>query len=179
MTFFDRTSRGSIPTAFGALVFERARRVALDIDDLKRDIACSKGWMSATQSWHGSHRGADMEPDRWRAFWSTIRSEGAHHNPGLVGLSRGAARTAHRHWNWRARPVSEEPDIVVNPYPTAASVLCRAGHPLARAKGLTVQQIGDYALVAPKASQTRRRVFGGRKKQWEACGEQENTSSRK
>src|SRR5208337_1906118 len=47
--------------------------------------------------------------------------------------------------------VLEEPDIVVNPLPhRPLRFYCRAGHPLARAKSLTVQQIGEYALVSPK-----------------------------
>ena len=47
--------------------------------------------------------------------------------------------------------VLEEPDIVINPLPhRPLRFYCREGHPLARTKNLTVQQIGEYALVAPK-----------------------------
>ena len=47
--------------------------------------------------------------------------------------------------------VSDEPDIVINPLPyRPLRFYCRVGHPLARASNVTVQQIGEYALVAPK-----------------------------
>lgn len=153
VTLFDRTSRGSVPTAFGALVLESARRVALDIDDLKRDIALLKGLdVGELHLGIGPIVAQTWMPDAVAGL--------------LVDHPHLRVRIVTQDW-WDLVPalrerridigigeldsIAEEPDIVVNPLPhRPLRFYCRVGHPLARAKSLTVQQIGEYALVSPK-----------------------------
>jgi DNA-binding transcriptional LysR family regulator len=153
VTLFDRTNRGSVPTAFGALVLESARRVALDIDDLKRDIALLKGLdVGELHLGIGPIVAQTWMPDAVAGL--------------LVSHPHLRVRIVTQEW-WDLVPalrerridigigeldsVSEEPDIVINPLPhRPLRFYCRVGHPLMRAKRLTVQQIGEYALVAPK-----------------------------
>ncbi len=153
VTLFDRTNRGSVPTAFGALLLERARRVALDIDDLKRDIALLKGLdVGELHLGIGPIVAQTWMPDAVAGI--------------LVSHPHLRVRIITQDW-WDLAPalrerridigigeldsVSEEPDIVVNPLPhRPLRFYCRVGHPLMRAKRLTVRQIGEYALVSPK-----------------------------
>ncbi len=153
VTLFDRTNRGSVPTAFGALVLESARRVALDIDDLKRDIALLKGLdVGELHLGIGPIVAQTWMPDAVAGI--------------LVSHPHLRVRIVTQDW-WDLAPalrerridigigeldsISGETDIVINPLPhRPLRFYCRLGHPLMRAKRLTVRQIGEYALVSPK-----------------------------
>jgi len=153
VTLFDRTRRGSVPTAFGVLLLESARRVALDIEDLKRDMALLKGLdigelnlgidPIVAQTWmpdavagllvsHPHLRVRIVTQDGWDLA-RVLRDR-------RIDIGIGELDS-----------VSDEPDIVINPLQhRPLRFYCRVGHPLARARRLTVQQIGEYVLVAPK-----------------------------
>ena len=135
VTLFDRSRRGSIPTAFGALLLERARRVALDIDDLKRDIALLKGLdVGELDLGIGPIVAQTWMPDALAGF--------------LVSHPHLRVRIVTQDW-WDLVPalrkrgidigigelnsISDEPDIVINPLPhRPLRFYCRAGRPLAR-----------------------------------------------
>ncbi len=153
VTLFDRTNRGSVPTAFGVLLLERARRVALDIDDLKRDIALLKGLdVGELHLGIGPIVAQTWMPDAVAGI--------------LVSHPHLRVRIVTQDW-WDLAPalrerridigigeldsISGESDIVINPLPhRPLRFYCRVGHPLMRAKRLTVRQVGEYALVSPK-----------------------------
>ena len=163
---FERSRNGVIPTVFGDLLLQSARRVALDIGDLKRDIALIKGLDAGeldvgigpivAQTWI---------PDVVAGL--------------LVAHPNLKVRIAGQDW-WdlpgalRERRIeigvgeldfgSEEPDILIEPLPRRPiRFYCRVGHALTAAKTLTLKEIGEYALVSAKMPKRADHYFGGLK----------------
>ena len=150
---FDRDRRGVEPTAFGSLVLNGARRVALDIEELMREIALLKGLNAGeltvgvgpivAQTWMpGAVAGLLTKYPRLKIriitdnWWDLVPA--LHERQ--IDLGIGETEVA-----------SDDPDIDVEPLPNRQGrFFCRVGHPLARAKRLTITQIGKYPLVAPK-----------------------------
>lgn len=150
---FDRNRRGVEPTAFGTVVLNSARRVALDIAELNREIALLKGLNVGeltigagpivTQTWMpGAVAGLLTKYPKLKLriiaydWWDL----GAALHDRRIDLGIGELDV-----------VSDDPDIDIEPLPhRQARFFCRVGHRLARAKHLTISQIGEYPLVAPK-----------------------------
>ena len=150
---FDRNRRGVQPTSFGDLVLGSARRVALDITELKREIALLKGLQLGelaigvgpvvAQTWMGDAVGrliAKHPQLRLHILdldWFDIPT--ALHER-RIDLAIGEMQEAR-----------EDPDLAVEPLPhRPVCFYCRTGHPLQRFKKLTLREIGDYPFVAPK-----------------------------
>ena len=150
---FDRSRRGVEPTPFGAIVLNSARRVSLNIAELKREIALLKGLNIGeltfgvgpivAQTWMGDAVGGLLTKHpmlRLRILdldWWDIR-DALHER--RIDLAIGESQEA-----------TEDPDIVVEPLPhRSVCFYCRIGHPLQRLKKVTIREIGEYPLVAPK-----------------------------
>jgi DNA-binding transcriptional LysR family regulator len=150
---FDRNRRGVEPTTFGSLVLNSARRVALDIEELNREIALLKGLnvgeltigvgAIVAQTWMpGAVAGllAKYPKLKLRIITNDWWDLGPALHERRIDLGIGELDI-----------VSEDPDIGIEPLPhRKVRFFCRAGHPLERAKHLTIPQIGEYPLVAPK-----------------------------
>jgi DNA-binding transcriptional LysR family regulator len=150
---FDRNRRGVAPTAFGEVVLNSARRIALDITELNREIALLKGLHSGhltigvgpivIQTWMGDALGSLLAKhpklnvrvvalDWWEMA-------GAIHER-RVDLAVG-----------EAQDVAEDPEIMVDVLPQrAAHFYCRSGHPLRRSMKPSIPEIGAYPLAGPK-----------------------------
>lgn len=161
---FERSRGGVIPTVFGNLLLQSARRIASDIDDLKRDIALIKGLDTGeldvgvgpivAQTWipdvlagllaaHPNFRVRIAGQDWWD-LPAALRER--HIEIGVGELDFG----------------SEEPDIVIEPLPRRPiRFYCRAGHALTAAKTLTVKEIGEFSLVSAKMPKRALEFFGG------------------
>lgn len=150
---FDRNRRGAEPTAFGTLVLNSARRIALDMEELMREIALLKGLSAGeltvgagpivAQTWlpGAVARLLTKYPkikvriitDDW---WDLV--------PALherrIDLGIGEIEVA-----------ADDADIEIERLPhRQGRFVCRTGHPLARAKPTAISQFGEYPLVAPK-----------------------------
>lgn len=150
---FDRSRRHVEPTSFGSLVLGSARRVALDIAELKREIALLKGLNVGeltigvgpvvAQTWIGDAVGRliakhpELKLHILNIDWFDIPA--ALHER-RTDFAIGEMQEA-----------TEDPDIAVEPLPhRSACFYCRTGHPLQRIKKPTLRDIGEYPLVAPK-----------------------------
>lgn len=150
---FDRSRSGADPTPFGEIVLKSARRVALDIAELKREIALVNGLdlgdltvgvgPIVAQTWMGNAVGAFLAKHpklslRIRDLdWWDIRDALYERR---IDLAIGEMQDG-----------SGDPDILVEPLPhRQICFYCRTGHSLQRQKRATVRDIGEYPFVAPK-----------------------------
>ena len=153
---FDRSRRGAEPTPFGAIVLGSARRVALDISEVKREIALLKGLNLGeltigvgpivAQTFLGNAVGNLLTKHPMLTLrildldWWDIRS--ALHER-RIDIAVGELQEA-----------SEDPDLVVEPLPNRpVCFFCRKGHSLQRLKKVTVRDMGEFPLIAPKLPQ--------------------------
>ncbi len=150
---FDRNRRGVVPTAYGGIVLTGARRIALNIAELNREISLLKGLHSGNltigvgplvmQTWIGKAIGSlvakypnvsvrVLELEWWRI-------PGAIHNCS-VDLAVG-----------EAEGVTDDEEILVDHLPQRpVHFYCRFGHPLLAVKAPSISDIGAYALAAPR-----------------------------
>lgn len=150
---FDRSKRGVEPTPFGEIVLRSARRVSLDVAEMKREIALLKGLSLGnlaigvgpivSQTFLGSAVGGLLAKYPTLNLcvvdldWWDIPA--ALHDR-RIDLAVGEAPDA-----------SEEPDIIIEPLPPRpVRFYCRAEHALLRLKKPTVHDIGAYPLIGPK-----------------------------
>lgn len=160
---FDRSRRGIEPTPFGVLVLGSARRVSLDIVELKREIALLKGikvgeltigaGQIVSQTWVGDAVGGLLAKHptlRLRVLdidWWNIPA--ALHER-RVDLAIGEMQEA-----------SEDPDLGIEPLPPRpVSFYCRIGHPLLSIEKPTIRDIGEYPFVAPKLPKRANEFLG-------------------
>lgn len=155
---FDRGRTGADPTSFGTIVLNSARRVEIDITELKREIALLKGLSIGeltigvgpfvAQTWIGDAVGSllakhpmlrlrllDMD---WSSFCSALHER-------KIDLAVGDAQET-----------SSDPDIVAEPLPNRpACFFCRSGHPLTKLKKPTIHDIGEYPCSHRQAAKPR------------------------
>jgi DNA-binding transcriptional LysR family regulator len=152
-TLFDRSRRGVEPTPFGAVVLQSARRVALDIAEVKREIALLKGLNAGdlaigagsivAQTFLGSAVGnilakhAALRMQILELDWWEIPS--ALHER-RIDLAVGELEEA-----------SEDVGLVIEPLPhRPVCFFCRTGHPLQRLKKVTINNIAEFPFIGPK-----------------------------
>lgn len=150
---FDRSRRGVKPTPFGAIVLESARRVALDIAEVKREIALLKGLDAGSltigtgplvaQTFLGYAVGSIIAKHPALSIqiqeldWWTIAS--ALHER-RIDLAIGELDEA-----------SEDPDLVIEPLPDRpVCFFCRTDHPLGRLKKVTINNIAEFPFIGPR-----------------------------
>jgi DNA-binding transcriptional LysR family regulator len=162
---FDRSRRGVEPTPFGTLMLISARRVALDIDELNREITLLKGLNAGeltigvgpivAQTWMPGAVAALLNKypklklrivtDDWWDLGPALHER-------RIDLGIGELDVA-----------LDNPEIDIERLPRRQALFfCRAGHPLARAKHPTISQIGEYPLVAPKLPKRAHEHLAGR-----------------
>ncbi len=150
---FDRSKRGVEPTPFGAVVLQSARRVALDIAEVKREIALLKGLNAGdltigtgsivAQTFLGYALGSVLVKHPALSIqildldWWEIPS--ALHER-RIDLAVGELEEA-----------LEDPDLVIESLPhRPVCFFCRTGHPLLRLKKVTINNIAEFPFIGPR-----------------------------
>jgi DNA-binding transcriptional LysR family regulator len=149
---FDRSRRGVEPTPFGAIVLKSARRVALDITEVKREIALLKGLNAGnltvgagplvSQTFLGYAVGGIIAKHPALSIriqeldWWTIAS--ALHER-RIDLAIGELDEG-----------TEDPELVIEALPhRPVCFFCRTGHPLERLKKVTINNIAEFPFIGP------------------------------
>jgi DNA-binding transcriptional LysR family regulator len=150
---FDRNRRGVVPTAFGEVALNSARRIAINITELNREIALLKGLHSGhltigvgplvVQTWIGHAIGSllakhpNVSVRVVELEWWCIA--GALHGRS-VDLAVGESQVS-----------TDDDEIVIEDLPQRAVYLyCRSGHPLLSAQATSISDIGHYPLASPR-----------------------------
>jgi len=152
-TLFDRDKRTVMPTQLGLIVIERARRVVLDINEIKREVALLKGLSSGdltigsgplvAQTFLGLAAGKVLAKHpmlnlRIVEFdWWDI---GAALHERRVDIALGETEA-----------LESDPDLHIEPLPQRpVCFFCRVGHPLQRLKRVSIRDIGEFPFIGPK-----------------------------
>ena len=150
---FDRERRGIRPTPLGRIVLDRARALLEGARELEREIALQQGLElgelvvgagpAVAEARLGPALGRLLRErpglgirarvDHWRAL---ERSLGA----GEIELFVGEASEAERDPAFRVERLAPDPCVF----------FCRAGHPLARRRRVTLDDVRAYPMVAPR-----------------------------
>lgn len=150
---FDRARSGVAPTQIGLLLIERARRVALDVAELKREVALFKGLNTGNltigsgplvaQTFLGVAAGRllanhpmlnlrILELDWWEI--------GATLHERKIDVAIG-----------EMEEVNGDLDLTIEPFPhRPVCFFCRAGHPLQRLKKVSLKDISEFPFIGPK-----------------------------
>jgi DNA-binding transcriptional LysR family regulator len=150
---FDRSRRGLEPTPFGAIVLASGRRVALDIAEVKREIALLKGLNAGeltvgvgplvSQTFLGAAVGSLLAKHPMLSLrildldWWEI-PEALHQR--RIDLAIGEIQEA-----------SEDPDLAIEPFPhRRVCFFSRTAHPLQRLKRVTIKDIAEFPFIGPR-----------------------------
>ncbi len=149
---FNR-SRGLEPTEYGRLVISRAGGIVADVEGLKHTLdqmrGLEKGKLSiavgqlVAQSWIGDavarvvsrypHLEVQVSQREWWELTGALRER-------EVDIAVGQLNEAGR-----------EPDILFEPLPRRQAMFCcRDGHPLAKRKKVSLDELCSFPLAAPK-----------------------------
>ena len=149
---FNR-SRGLEPTEYGRLVISRAGGIVADVEGLKQTLNQMRGLKKGklaiavgqlvAQSWIGDavarvvsrHPGLEVQVNQleWWELTAALRER-------EVDIAVGQLNEAGR-----------EPDIMFEPLPRRQAMFyCRDGHPLAKRKKVSLDELCSFPLAAPR-----------------------------
>ena len=150
---FDRSKRAVELTPFGVIVLNGARRVTLDVNELKREVALLKG-LNVGELTVGV--GPIVSQTLLSAAVGGLLAKHPKLELRILDLDWWDIPVALRERRidvavGKLSDASEDPDIVVEPLPDRpVRFCCRVGHALLRLKRPNIHDIGSYPLVGPK-----------------------------
>jgi DNA-binding transcriptional LysR family regulator len=162
---FDRTPRGVFPTAVGEIVINGARHITRCVDELKKEVRSFENLEKAeleigvgplvAQTWMpdaviallAQHPSIEIQVSTYE-WWELIPQLVAQN----IELAIGEV----------AEGLEAQGEIALIPLPhRPLAFFCRAGHPLARLKNPTMEQIGQYPMASTKMPLRAAEDFGG------------------
>jgi DNA-binding transcriptional LysR family regulator len=162
---FDRTGRGVFPTPAGQILLDRARRIALGLEELKKEIRSFQGLQIAElRLGVGPVVAQTWIPDAIASLLKTHPQIEVHVKgydfweiaPDLINQTLELAIAE------IIPDICKHREISVIPLPDRPiRFFCRTGHPLTRIENPTIAEVGQYPMAGPKLPLRASEHFGG------------------